>query len=366
MTPLTHRPSLGPILNDFDFGLQKTLEATKARLLAKLSATLAPFNRPGAQAIVLAHLGAAARAYAGLKGQLQLDLENAPTGPDLTEALGATLVVDGHSHEVVEPCRPRGRGLYLNLGQGGEALALITLYKDAPLRLELIPYEDLAALDPEPGLASQIENLGDRLGLNETLLTLPPGSPYGLEGLWETVVPLGQLVVEAMALAANSQLAFLNKGALRTGLAGEVTVGSLREALPFNDLLFRASLSGRELMALLVKFGRKGFRGFPLIHGLTLWAYQEGDQVALAGASLYGGEGINEAKNYSLAISGQMARLLPNLAPGLTPQGTILDAVLALIRQRASLAFLHDPSLNHYAFFEDRAAAEKAFRERQA
>jgi 2',3'-cyclic-nucleotide 2'-phosphodiesterase (5'-nucleotidase family) len=361
--PLTHRPSLGPILNDFDFGLKPTLTQTKEALLTRLRELLAPFDHSRDQVIVLAHLGANARGTMGLSGQMALDWDNCPLGPDLTEIAPVAAVVDGHTHEVVAPHRPRGQALYANLGQGLNALAEITIINEQ-LTLELKTYEDLMELEPDPSLNQLIQELETRLGLTEKLLTLPVDAPYSLDGLWETIIPMGQMVVEAMALKADSQLAFLNKGALRAGLSASVTVGSLHQALPFNDQLFKSRLPGQTILDLLRQFSRKGFRGFPLIHGLSLWAYPSGQAVGLAGVSCLNNENFDPRKTYTLALSGQMARLLAGRLPHLENQGTIVEAVLELIRARANQTFLHTPNFNHYRLFENQDSAALAFQGR--
>jgi 2',3'-cyclic-nucleotide 2'-phosphodiesterase (5'-nucleotidase family) len=176
------------------------------------------------------------------------------------------------------------------------------------------------------------------------------------------------LVVEAMALKAKSQIAFLNKGSLRAGLAGRVTVGSVLTALPFNDRLLRATLPGQTLLDLLTRFGRKGFTGFPLYHGLSLYAYPAGEAVRLAGARLYDGQELLPQREYALAISGQMARLLTDSLPlKVEPAGGLQDALIDLIRARAQAAEPLGPAqAQPYRFFPDQASAERAFVERLA
>ncbi|MDR1872617.1 MAG: 5'-nucleotidase C-terminal domain-containing protein [Deltaproteobacteria bacterium] len=359
--PLTHRPSLGPILGDFDFGLKESLRATKENLLSLLAAAIEPL--PGGTIIVLSHLGAAARAYAGLSAQMDLDFPNAPTGPDLAGVKGVSLVVDGHSHEIVEPYRPRsGSGLYLNLGQGGESLAQVAVYADGSFNLKLVTFNDLKDLTPDPELEALTTDLTVSLGLNDHLLTLPPTAKYGLEGLWETIIPFGQLTVAAMAQKAHSQIAFLNKGSLRAGLEGQVTVASLYEALPFNDDLLSGEITGQVLEDFLRDRGRKGFKGFPLIHGLALWAYPEGDKVGLAGITLASGEEIKPEKTYSLALSGQMTRLLTNPKANYAFKGTLVAAILDFIRQKGAANNLEiKTAYPPYQLFSDQKTAYKAF-----
>jgi hypothetical protein len=199
-------------------------------------------------------------------------------------------------------------------------------------------------------------------------LQLPEGPAYGLGGLWERAIPLGQLAVEAMAAQAGTRLAFLNKGSLRAGLSGPVTVGSVLAVLPFNDRLLRVALPGQALMGLLSRFGRKGFPGFPLYHGLSLFAYPEGEAVRLAGACLSDGQGLRPREGYSIAISGQMARLLADALPSSPePAGGLQDALVALVRARAKADRLYDPAgAQPYRLFPDKASAERAFAGREA
>ncbi|MDR1394964.1 MAG: 5'-nucleotidase C-terminal domain-containing protein [Deltaproteobacteria bacterium] len=362
--PLTSRPSLGGILKDFDFGLRPTLAQTAREIKDSLRRCLKTLQ-PSDRVIVLAHLGTKP-ASPGLAAQLNLDFSEALTGPDLAE-LPVSLVCDGHSHQVAEPASPFGGALYTNLGCGLAAAAEITLAPDS-WDVRLIRADELAALDPDPILDAEIAALEERLGLREVLLTLPPGAECSLEGLWETITPLGQLAAEAMAERAGTQTAFLNKGALRAGLAGRVTAGSLHEVLPFNDRLLSVSFSGETIFNMLARCGQKGFRGFPLYHGLTLFASPgEGNEhtrqtVDLAGIRINGRK-LEMGKYYSAALSGQMARLLAKSGLPLEKIescGGLLEALLDLVRRRAASPLL-TPPVNPYCFFENRPAALEAF-----
>ncbi|MDR1086491.1 MAG: 5'-nucleotidase C-terminal domain-containing protein [Deltaproteobacteria bacterium] len=373
LNPLTHRPSLGTVLNGFDFGLKDTLARTKKDLLAELTRELLAFS-PQDHIIILSHLGAPDRPgqVSGLAGQLDLDFDNNLTGPDLAGLPNVSLVIDGHSHEVIRPHRINGRARYANLGQGLTAAAEITYEGNGPLRLDLIDWSSLSALPPDLPTQKEIEKIEAALGLNEILLSLPTNCAlYGLKGIWETITPLGQFIAEALAMAAEADFSFLNKGALRAGLAGPVTVGSLHEVLPFNDRLLRTQISGRTVKDLFKKWGLKGFKGFPLYYGLELWAYIDDssylplgeETIRLAGLTA-DGRPLEDDRLYSLALSGQMVRLLTGA--GVQPGdrldcGRILEAVLALLRKRAGQTFLHNPLDSPYRLFVDRAAAEKAF-----
>ncbi|MDR0549416.1 MAG: 5'-nucleotidase C-terminal domain-containing protein [Deltaproteobacteria bacterium] len=366
MNPLTHRPSLGPILNDFDFGLKKDLATTKSDLLSLVATTLAPLAQDDGQTIVLAHLGDLPQGYRGFNVDPKLNLNDSPLGPDLAALPGATLVIDGHSHRPVPPHRPRDLGQYVNLGQGGESLAEITVFKDAPLVLKIIPYERVAKMTPEPVLAKKIDSLNESLGLNDQLVVLPCDPTYSLKDLWRAITPLGQLVVEAMSAATAADLAFLNKGALRAGLEGVVTVGSLAAVLPFDDLLFKTRLTGQKIYDLLVYFLNKGFLGLPLYHGLSLWTYPMGETLSLAGASLNDGSELSLTQPYSLAISGQMVRLLAaDILEEPQERGRLLAAIVNHIKARANEPYLHDPHLNPYHYYSTQEAATIAFATRK-
>jgi 2',3'-cyclic-nucleotide 2'-phosphodiesterase (5'-nucleotidase family) len=371
LNPLTHRPSLGPVLDGYDFGLKKSLAQTKKDILADVLAAIKTLD-PDTAVIILSHLGAPNPGRNALAGQMDLDFDHLPSGLDLAGLEGVKAVIDGHSHKVILPYRAFGKALYANLGRGLAAAAEITV-QGSDLNLELLLWDKFAALPPDPYLNDQILQLNDKLGLNEVLITLRPDSPYDLDGLWETITPLGQLIAQALSAGAQTQMAFLNKGALRTGLSGVVTLGDLHEVLPFNDRLVSFMISGDNLLNLMRLFGQKGFRGFPLYHGLKIWAYPIVDvndraenRVGVAGLTTDQGPVIEGQKLYSLAVSGQMIRLLVrqglDLGP-LTEHGGILDAVAQYIKLRSQKLFLHNPFENPYLFFENKQAADLAFQD---
>jgi hypothetical protein len=342
------------------------IRRTKARLLTDLERRLARSARgPGELAVVMSHLGE----LSGGDGRI--------TGRDLAETPGVDLVIDGHSHRGRGPERI-GRAWYLNCGDGLTAVveAVISRGRLSPPRL--LTYDDLADVRPDPELEVEIGDLSRRLRLDEPLIELPSRLDFSRRrpegeaedddlGRAEEGVALGRLVCRAMNAAAGSEMAFLNRGALRSGLSGSVTAGDVHEALPFGDDLLSADYSGEEIAALFDRFGRKGRRGLPFFVGVSVYGFEKDDGgLATAGLTDDRGRDASVGGPRRLAFSGQMAAMLGELGPvpgrpGRRRNGTLVEAVTRGLTamSRDEIASVGDQPLA--LIFEDAATARAAW-----
>ena len=297
--PHTARGSLRECLRDVDFGLEATLEATRARVLGNL-AKVAEKLGDGDVLVALSHLGHEGGA------------EGSVSGPELADISGVSVVIDGHGHAAKE-LMPLSRAAYLNCGEGLEALAIITLSSSSPLEFKLWRYDELKGESPDPELEALAGELSEKLGLGRLVTELPVA--FGGRSEADSPLPfVGNLVCWALLSASGADMALLNEGAVREGLSGAVSFGDVLECLPFRDSLYEWLLTGSEIASLastLSRFGR-----FPLGAGLSVLAYGNSSggydvEAVLDGA----GSIINPSRRYKLAASGQMLRRLGKLNP---------------------------------------------------
>jgi 2',3'-cyclic-nucleotide 2'-phosphodiesterase (5'-nucleotidase family) len=148
---------------------------------------------------------------------------------------------------------------------------------------------------------------------------------------------LGNLIADAQRAAAGADVAVMNNGGIRADLrAGPATYGSFFEIQPFANLLVRMTVTGADLRAY-----------FERVVGGTARAHVSGavvryDPVAAAGSRvvelLVGGQPVNPAREYTIAMSDFMATggdglSLSGPARRTDDLGIVdLDALLAYVR----------------------------------
>lgn len=117
----------------------------------------------------------------------------------------------------------------------------------------------------------------------------------------------GNLVCDAFVEFAKADLAFTNKGGLRTRLmAGPLTPRMLYELLPFDNNLMCVEMTGAQLRELLTQVIADGRRPLEIGGGTYTYAV-EGKTRVLRGATV-GGQPLDDAKVYKVATSSFLAR----------------------------------------------------------
>jgi 5'-nucleotidase len=125
----------------------------------------------------------------------------------------------------------------------------------------------------------------------------------------EPQYPLGFLIADAMRDAGQGDVAVMNNGGIRTGLAaGVATYGSLFEIQPFANTLYRITVTGKALHDYLERIIYR--RGQPGIHvsGLTI-VY---DSTAAEGSrirsiTMSSGAPLDSAARYRVILNDFMA-----------------------------------------------------------
>ncbi|MDR0355139.1 MAG: 5'-nucleotidase C-terminal domain-containing protein [Deltaproteobacteria bacterium] len=302
-SPYTLRPSLQSGLTGYGFGLKSSPSETTRHILAKLEEALRPFDGQGDEVVVLSHLG-------------RPDAPDRISGLDLALTPNVSLVVDGHSHKICAPFRPSQKGgIYVNPGHCLEKVVLVAISRSA-FNVELLGYAELTEAPEDERTASEIAALTAGLGLDE-ILTVVPKELFERDGAApEKDRPLGRLICRALNFGGQADFVFLNPGAVRSGLSGEVTKAKALETLPFRDRLFSFPVQGDEIMAYFRLLVQKGLPTLPFLHGLTAEVVQSATpNFRLENLKTAAGEPIRLDQTYRAAATGQMLRIMNVYGP---------------------------------------------------
>jgi len=257
---------------------------------------------------------AARRMVAGLRPQADLIVALTHLGIEEDEKLAAAVpgidvIVGGHTHTKLEQPELVGTTLILQAFERGVVLGRLDLEiaqgKIASDRYRLIPVTAAAGEDPE--VAAVVAGYSAKLG--ERMSERIGEAAADLEGAKDAMrtreTNLGSLVADVMREAAGADVALVNGGTIRAGIpAGPVTVGTIYDALPFDNWLMSFALTGRELReALETGVSRVEVRdgGFPQISGMAFTFDSQAPAGKRVVSVTVGDAPLDESRRYVLA-----------------------------------------------------------------
>ena len=221
--------------------------------------------------IALSHIGYADDA---IYGDLE-DIEDLIRNTD-----GFDMVLDAHSHSVIEGKTIVDEGgnevLLSSTGTKFEYIGKLTI-SDGEFKTELIKTEDYQKTDPAidahiQQIYSEYGVLGEqKVGFSEVDLIA-----YDEDGnrlVRNTETNLGDLFAEAFRSVVNADIGYINGGNLRANISvGDITYNDLLNALPFNNTVVLAEVSGQTIkdmleMAMMIWPEENG--SFPHLSGIT-------------------------------------------------------------------------------------------------
>ncbi|WP_312690310.1 5'-nucleotidase C-terminal domain-containing protein [Kosakonia sp.] len=208
--------------------------------IAAIKTTVALIKNKVDVIIVMAHLG-----------KVDPDVN---IGKLLAAVPGIDVLVDGHDHIEVPDGTRIGNTIMVNVGQYGRFLGELTLtLKDKKIvawRERLLDRTALAAVTTESHVEAFIQQQRAKSAatLSEVVMTLP----FTLDGQREHVrsgqTNLGMLLADAQREHARADIAFTVGAFLRDSIqAGPVSLGQLRNALPFTLPLVTRDMSGQQI-----------------------------------------------------------------------------------------------------------------------
>ena len=254
--------------------------------------------------IALAHLG--------------LDESSTLTSKALAQEVeGIDLIIDGHSHSMLEAGQLENNTLIVQTKNYGQNLGYVDIEilegEVTGITARLLAAADTADVVPDPDLQKTIEDIeaANAEVFNEVIAT----TGVYLDGVRENVrtkeTNLGNLSADAARAATGADIAFVNGGGIREDIpVGDITKGKIAAIFPFGNTIEVKKITGADLKAMLewsVSDYPAAKGAFLQVSGLEFSfdpAKEAGSKVV---EILVGGEAFDEAKEYTVAINDFMS-----------------------------------------------------------
>lgn len=181
------------------------------------------------------------------------------------EVEGIDVIVDGHSHTVLEAGKLEGKTLIVSTGEYDKNLGIVELtIKNGSLadkKASLISKEEAAKITEDADVAKIIADIKAGQG---TILSEKVGkTAVDLEGERARVrtgeTNLGNLITDAMLNTTGADVAITNGGGIRAPIkAGDITKGDIITVLPFGNYIVTKKVKGSDIKAAL-EIGAKAY-----------------------------------------------------------------------------------------------------------
>ncbi len=294
-------------------------------------------------------------------GHLGLD-EGEYTSDLVAKAVsGIDLIIDGHSHTVLEQGRKVEDTLIVSTGEYlGHVGEVELVYDDETNELsldaKLLSYEDFVDVTPDV----EVLNLIERTQAAQQVILQEVVGETAVDLIGERAnvrtgeTNLGQLACQAMKNLTGADMVLTNGGGIRASIpAGNITVNDLVTVFPYGNVVVVKELTGAEIKEAL-ELGvseypnQKG--AFPHTAGLTftLNAYEEvGNRISNL---TIGGEAIDMNKTYSVATNDFVANggdgyTMFNLHPIVAEYNTLMDTLMDYIREMGTVTDTFVPTM---------------------
>lgn len=262
---------------------------------------------------------------------------------------GIDLIVDGHSHTMLEQGRQVGDTLIVSTGEYFEHIGEVEITyddetEDLSLAAKLLSYEDFTNVEPNQEVLDMIATIKQN---QESVLKQVVGqTKVNLIGERENVrtgeTNLGQLACKAMQKLTNADMVLTNGGGIRASIpAGDITMNDLVTVFPYGNVVVVKELTGQEIKEAL-ELGvseypaQKG--AFPHTAGLTftLNAYEEvGNRISdltIGGVAVDLNKTYTVATNDFVASGGDGYTMFAN-HPVAAEYNTLMDALMDYIKE---------------------------------
>ena len=229
------------------------------------------------------------------------------------EVPGIDLIVDGHSHDVLEEGMMVNETMIVQAGEYSKYLGYVDLTVEngniSEIKANLIPREDTADVEEDYIISTVVERINRA---NDKITSQVVGTAaVELNGARENVrtgeTNLGNLLTDAMRAKFDADAAITNGGGIRASIeAGEVTQGDVITVLPFGNTTILMELSGADLKAAL-EHGVSEYPAteglFPQVSGIKFTFDGDAEPGNRVQEVWVGGEELDEDKMYTVATN---------------------------------------------------------------
>ncbi|MCP4229086.1 MAG: hypothetical protein GY771_02925 [bacterium] len=215
------------------------------------------------------------------------------------------IIVGGHSHTLLEEPEFVGDTAIVQAGCYGYYVGrLDAVYTDAG-EVEITEYRMLPVtgdLGDNPKVEGVLKGYRERLGDETNKIVADIPAQITAESCRSTETVFGDLLTDIMRDISGADIAFSNGGGIRANLGpGEISIGDVLTALPFNNTIITASVTGEQLQAIFDYCAREQTPGggFLQVSGMTV------KYVAGKGAEniVVGGDPLDTEKVYKIATN---------------------------------------------------------------
>ncbi|GGG25298.1 5'-nucleotidase C-terminal domain-containing protein [Paenibacillus abyssi] len=190
---------------------------------------------------------------------LGLDASSRDTSLKVAEQVpGIDIIIDGHSHTLLENGLVEGDTLIAQTGEYGEHIGVIELTIEegrlSGKQARLVTREEAESIVPDPAVLDIINEV--KTEQEEVLSEVVGMTAVDLNGERDYVrtgeTNLGNLITDAMLDETGADVAITNGGGIRASIpAGDITIGQVITVLPFGNYIQTKYVTGAQLKAAL-------------------------------------------------------------------------------------------------------------------
>jgi len=244
---------------------------------------------------------------------LGLDVSSEYTSEKLAKNVdGIDLIIDGHSHSILENGLKVNNTTIVQAGSHGYYLGKVTLLLNKDkiyIRPELLNEDDVNSIikNPDNFIQDKLRNIDELT--NQALNHIITYNPRELSGNRELVrcteCELGNLIADAIKWKTKTDIAIVNGGTLRTGLPqGNITFKNLISIFPFENVVQSANIKGKiikELLEHAISSAPNSFGGFMDISGMV-FSFNRNNEVGkkIINININGIE-LDDEKEYTIS-----------------------------------------------------------------
>lgn len=203
-----------------------------------------------------------------------IGLEGSYTTDKIARAVpGIDVIVDGHSHTLLEKGKPVNNTVIASTGEYLQHVGLVSIAANGKITAELVSAEQFS------GTSAEVDKLVNKLvkETNSKLKAVVGSTKVTLDGERANVrtreTNLGNLVADALRSATGADVAMNNGGGLRVTIpAGKITKAQVLEVLPFGNYAVLKEISGADILKIMemgIGSYPEASGGFPQVSGIS-------------------------------------------------------------------------------------------------